>query len=102
MTDDMKALINKTINQKAKLEQYTLAFQKKKEELRLANKAITNLQREKDYLIQVINKLNDEMQVYNQMLLDGFTLDPNLIYSELKRENERLTALLERLQNERY
>lgn len=100
--DVVKTLESKIISQRLKLNEFTLAFAQKKEELRLANKKITNLQREKDYLIQVVNKLNDEMQVYNQMLLDGFTLDPNIIHSELKRENERLTALTERLQNERY
>ena len=100
--DVVKTLESKIISQRLKLNEFTLAFTQKNEELRLANKKITNLQREKDYLIQVVNKLNDEMQVYNQMLLDGFTLDPNIIHSELKRENERLTALVTRLQDECY
>ena len=99
---NVQQLESKISSQKLKLNEFTLAFAQKNEQLRIANKTITNLQREKDYLIQVINKLNDEMQIYNQLLLDGFTLDPNIIHSELKRENERLTALIERLQDGRY
>ena len=95
-------LINKLERQKMKLQEFSLSFAQKNEQLRIANKMVTNLQREKDYLVEVINKLNNEMNVYNQMILEGFTLDPNIIHSELKRENERLTALVERLQNERH
>lgn len=100
--DEKHHLINKIERQKMKLQEFSLAFAQKNEQLRRANKTITNLQREKDYLIEVVNKLHDEMQVYNQILLEGFTIDPNAIYSDLKRENERLTALVKRLQNEDY
>ena len=96
---DKQDLLNKLQRQKMKLQEFSLAFAQKNEQLRIANRTITNLQREKDYLIEVINKLHDEMQTYNQMLLEGFTLDPNIIHCELKRENERLIALLARLQN---
>ena len=99
---DKQDLLNKLQRQKMKLQEFSLSFAQKNEQLRIANKMVTNLQREKEYLIQVVNKLNDEMQIYNQMVLDGFTLDQNIIHSELKRENERLTALVERLQNECY
>lgn len=99
---NIQQLTNKISSQKLKLNEFALAFAQKNEQLRIANKTITNLLREKDYLIQVVNKLNDEMQIYNEMLLEGFTLDPNAIHSELKRENERLTALVERLQNESH
>lgn len=100
--DKREQLIGKLERQKMKLQEFALAFAQKNEQIRIANKTITNLQREKEYLIEVINKLHDEMQVYNQILLEGFTIDPNAIYSDLKRENERLTALVKRLQNEDY
>mgnify|MGYP003398872553 CR=1 FL=1 len=99
---DKQDLLNKLQRQKMKLQEFSLSFAQKNEQLRIANKMVTNLQREKEYLVEVINKLNNEMNVYNQMILEGFTLDQNIIHSELKRENERLTALVERLQNERY
>jgi len=99
---DKQDLLNKLQRQKMKLQEFSLSFAQKNEQLRIANRTITNLQREKDYLIEVINKLHDEMHTYNQMLLEGFTLDPKIIHSELKRENERLNALLERLQYERH
>ena len=91
-------LLNKLQRQKMKLQEFSLAFAQKNEQLRIANRTITNLQREKDYLIEVVNKLNDEMQVYHQMVLNGFTIDPNMIYSDLKRENEQLKALVKSLQ----
>lgn len=96
---DKQDLLNKLQRQKMKLQEFSLAFAQKNEQLRIANRTVVNLQREKDYLIEVVNKLNDEMQVYHQMVLNGFTIDPSMIYSDLKRENERLSALVKKLQS---